>query len=190
MLAQECRNRWPSLSDIPTVGRFEGWVLACSKSAGLGIVKVKPSPSLDVAGVENIYIAGSTATATPEQVATVQAYINARVSQIEGGVVIAAQAHPVTLGGSVKCRRGTTAAVKAKADAAWSKYIAAIPIGGTEPEGKVLLVKLEQALMDSGAYNVAGLTLGGSAADVVLAAYECATVSSAPSLALTWLEVS
>ena len=194
LLAKECRARWPSLASLPTVGRFEGWVLACSKANGLGISKTKPTPSIDVAGIENVYIAGSTATATPEQVATVQAYIDDRVSQIEGAAVIAAQAYPVVLGGTVKCRRGTTSAVKAKADLAWAQYLAAMPIGGSEPEGKVLLAELEQALMDAGAYNVSGLTLGGVAEDVVLAAYECATIADdpdgTPSLALDWLEVS
>jgi hypothetical protein len=194
LLAKGCRNQWRSLSDIPTAGRLDALVMACSKANGLGISKTKTSPSLDVAGLENIYIAGSTATATPEQVAIIQAYVSVRVDEIEWAVVIAAQAHSVALGGTVKCRRGKTAAVQAKADLAWAQYIASMPIGGSEPEGRVLLAELEQALMDAGAYNVSGLTLGGSADDIVLAAHECATLADdpdgTPSLALTWLEVS
>ena len=193
-LAQECRNRWTMLSDVPTMGRFEGWVFACAKTLGLGITKVTTSPSADVAGIENVVIAGDTATATPDQVAAVQAYINARLSQIEGAQVSAASAYPIPLGGVVKCRRGTTAAVKTAADAGWVAYLASLPIGGAPPQGTVFLARFEQVLMDAGAYNVSGLTIDSSAADVNLAPYECATVAAGgagmPSTALTWQEVS
>jgi hypothetical protein len=199
LLAKECRDRWPSLSTITTPGHFEGLAFYCSKTNGLGITKCKASPSLDVPGVENVYIAGSTATATPTQVATVQAFIDARKKG--EAAVIAAQAHLLTPGGTVKCKRGTTDEVKKAADLDWAIYIAAIPIGGSEPEGKVLLAELEQALMDAGAYNVVDLTLGATRqvfvggdmmdepTDVVLSAFECPTIADTLSHGLTWLEV-
>lgn len=191
-LARECTNRWPSLSEVPTVGLFEGWVLACSKAQGLGIVKVQCSPSKDVAGIEDIWIAGATATATPDQVAAVQAYLDARVSLIVAANVEAATAHDIALGGIVQCRRGTTAAVKVAADAGWLAYLAAMPIGGSPPDGLVEIDGLIQVLMDAGAHNTSSLTLGGSAADLSLDADEVATIpaNGQPSLAFTWQEVA
>jgi hypothetical protein len=191
-LAQECTDRWPSLSDVPTVGRFKGWVLACSKAQGLGIVNVQCSPSTEVAGIENVWIAGAAATATPDQVAAEQAYLDVRVSDIEAANVIAATARSIALGGIVQCRRGTTAAVQKAADAGWLAYLAAMPIGGTPPDGLVELDGLIQVLMDAGAHNTSSLTLAGAAADVALAANEIATIPNdgQPSLSLTWQEIS
>jgi len=191
-LAARCSNRWPALADVPTVGRFESWVMDCSHSSSLGITKVKSSPSLTVAGIEDILIAGATATATPAQVAAVQGHLDVRLSQIEGAAVAAAEARPITMSGQVKCKRGTTSAVQAASDLAWERYLALLPIGGSDPGGLVILAELEQCLMDAGAYNVSGLTLNGISGDVALTKVQCATIASngTPMLALTWQEVS
>jgi len=191
-LAQGCSNQWPALADIPTTGKFEAWVFACAKAQGLGITKCKTAPSTTVAGIENVYIAGSTATATPDQVTAEQSYIDERMDLIGGAEVIAATAHPLVLGGTAQCRRGTTAAVKAAADMAWAAYIAGAPIGGEPPDSLIEIARLEQILVDAGAHNVSGLTFGGVAADVVLTAQECATVAYPPSTSadLHWQEVA
>jgi hypothetical protein len=193
-LAQRCRDRWPSLSDIPTGNRYQGLVRECEASQHLGVTKVKTRPSSTVAGVEDIFVAGATASATPAQVAAVQAYIDPRSGMIDAANVVAAQALDIVLAGSVKCRRGTTAAVKVAADQAWIRYIARVDIGGEDPEGLIKLIELENALHDAGCYTIFGLTLNGSAADVSLSAYQCAAIAAdpngLPSLALTWLEVA
>jgi hypothetical protein len=193
-LAQRCQDRWPSLSDIPTGNRFAGWVRECEAAQHLGVTKVMTEPSSTVAGIENVYIAGTTATASPAQVAAVQAFIDQRAGQIDGGNVIAASALPIALSGNVKVRRGTMAAVKAAADLAWAGYIAGLDLGGEPPEGLVKLLALENVLNDAGSYNASSLTLNAAAADVVLLPYQCATVAESPdglpSLALAWLEIT
>lgn len=193
-LAKRCSDRWPELSDTMTGTRWEGMVRACNAALQLGIVKVKSRPSDEVAGIENVYIAGSTATATPTQIATAQAWLDQRTGQIDGADVIAATPAPITPAGTVLCRRGTSAAVKSAADKAWIGYIAELDIGGQQPGGLVQLAELERVLKNAGAYNFAALTLNGSAADVALDADECATIadspSGLPSAALTWKEVS
>jgi hypothetical protein len=191
-LAQGCRNQWPALADVPTTGKFQAWVFACAKAQGLGITKCKTAPSTTVAGVENVYIAGSTATATPDQVTAEQSYIDERMNLIGNAEVIAATAHPLVLGGTVQCRRGTTAAAKAAADLAWAAYVAGAPIGGEPPDSLIEIARLEQILMDAGAHNVSDPTFGGVAADVVLTAQECATVADPPSTSsgLHWQEVA
>jgi hypothetical protein len=199
-LTQECHDRWPSLSDVPTQGRIEGQVFACSKAQGLGLTKVLSAASTTVAGVENVYIAGSAATATPAQVAAVQSWLNARQSEIESIAVAAATAHPLAPSGVVQCHRGQTAAVQAAADTAWVAYLAALPIGGSAPGHLVEIAVLTQVLKDAGAYNVsllqffdyllgAPLAIG---ADMVLGASEVATLGAAgkPSQGLTWQEVA
>lgn len=192
-LAQRCRDRWAEQSVTPTAHRFAGMVRDCEATSHIGVTKVTTRPSDTVAGIEEVYIAGPTATATPTQVATVQSYINVRVGQVDGANVIAATALPIVLGGTVKCRRGTLAAVQDAADTAWAAYIASLDIGGEKPDGLVKLLALENVIHDAGAYNASSLTLNGSAADVVLTALQCATVDEddgLPSTGLTWLEVA
>lgn len=193
-LAQRCRDRFPEQGTIPTGNRYEGMVRACEAANHIGITKVATRPSVTVAGVENVYIAGPTSTATPTQVAFVQDYIDQRTGQIDGANVIAAEAYPISLGGVVKCRRGTVVSTKAAADLAWSRYIAGLLLGGEQPDGIVKLLALEDVLNDAGAYNVSALTLNGSASDVVLTGLQCATLAAdpngLPSTALTWREVA
>lgn len=192
-LAKRCTDRFPEQSEIPTGHRYEGMVRAIEDALHLGITKVTTRPSDTIAGVEDIYIAGPTSTATPTQVAAVQNGIDQLSDQIGAGNVIAAEAYPVSLGGTVKCRRGTLDAVKTASDAEWRKYIAGLDIGGDDPEALVRLAKLNKILIAAGAYNTSALTLNGSAADIVLAGLQCATIAAEdglPSLGLTWQEVA
>jgi hypothetical protein len=193
-LAQRCRDRWSELSPTPTANRFAAWVRECEAALHVGIAKVTTKPSDMVAGVEEIYIAGPTATATPAQVAAAQAYVDARAGLVDAGNVIAATAVPILLGGTVTCRRGTTASVQAAADLAWLQYIASLGIGGNAPGGLIALLDLQDVIHDAGAYTASGLTLNDTAADVVLTGSQCATIApdpdGLPSLAMAWLEVA
>jgi len=192
-LALRCQDRFAEQSVIPTGNRFEGWVRACEAAQHLGVVKVKARPSLTVSGIEDVYIAGTTATATPAQVAAVQAYLDEQSGQVDYANVAAAAAVAVAVGGTIRCRRGTTAAVKSAADLAWIKYIAALALGGEQPDGLVELLALENAMHDAGAFNATGLTLNGTAADLVLTAFQCATLDESaglPSQGMTWQEIA
>ena len=166
---------------------------ALLSSALPAVVKVKARPSLTVSGIEDVYIAGTTATATPAQVAAVQAYLDEQSGQVDYANVAAAAAVAVAVGGTIRCRRGTTAAVKSAADLAWIKYIAALALGGEQPDGLVELLALENAMHDAGAFNATGLTLNGTAADLVLTAFQCATLDESaglPSQGMTWQEIA
>jgi hypothetical protein len=193
VLAQRCRDRWPELSPIPTGNRYEGMVRQCETEQHLGVVKVTARPSDTIAGVENIYIAGSTSTATPAQVSAVQTYVSVHVGQVDAGNVIAATDLPIELAGIAKCRRGTLTAVQDAADVAWAAYIASLGIGGEQPEGLVRLLELENVLHDAGVYTTSGLSLNGAAADVSLTDLQCATLDDTyglPRTGLTWQEVA
>jgi succinate dehydrogenase/fumarate reductase flavoprotein subunit len=103
------------------------------------------------------------------------------------------------MSGIAMCKRGTTAAVKVAADAAWLAYLAGLPIGGDMPGHLVRLEMLEDSLIDAGAYTVSGLALSGglsttSNGDIVIGENSLATLADdpngRPSLALTWQEVA
>ena len=192
-LAQRCRDRWAELSATPTANRYMAMVRDCESANHIGISKVATKPSDLVAGLEEIYIAGPSSTATPAQVATVQNWVDLHVGQVDAANVIAATELPIVLGGTVECRRGTIANVQALADQAWAQYIAGMDIGGDKPKGLVKLLKLEKILDTAGAYNASALTINGNASDASLAALQCASVDDThglPSTGLTWLEVA
>jgi hypothetical protein len=198
-LAQRCLDRWPSLAAVPTPGGLLGWIRECSATNDppLGLSKMYSVPSNEVAGQQNAYIAGATATATPSQIATVQGYVDSRLSFPQSASIQAAQAVPVAMSGTVVCKRGSTLAVKAAADANWLAYLAAMPIGGDMPGHLVRLDLLEECVMNAGAFTVTGLALSGAATtsdgDLVIAANSLAVAdpqSGKPSAALTWQEVS
>jgi hypothetical protein len=191
-LMQRCLDRWAAQSAIPTGNRYEGMVRDCEAAQHLGVTKVKTAPSATIAGIEDVFIAGPTATATSGQVAAVQGYLDERSSDVDMANVVAAAAVPVSMTGTVRCRRGTISAVQAAANLAWATYIAELELGGERPDGIVKVLALENILNDAGAYNAFALSLNGGS-DVVLLAYQCATVDGTtglPSTGLTWQEVA
>ena len=190
-LATRCRGQFPSQSPIATPGRYVAWAQACNAAQHLGLTKFWSQPSIVVAGQEDVFLAGPTATATPTQVSAVQSYTDVRVSDIESANVQSAASLTVNPTGTVYTHRGTTASVQAAAIKSWTAYIAALPIGGSQPGGFVLLSELEQAIMDAGAYDTSGLMLNSSAANITLSRTSCAALPSGDlSTQLTWLEVA
>ena len=190
-LALRCRDVFPSQSPIATPGRYAAWAREANAAAvpPLGITKIWTQPSDLVAGEEDIYLAGPTSTATSDQIAAVQAYIDQRISDIETASVQSAAGIAVTPNGFVFCHRGTTVAVQKKADAAWSAYIAGLPIGGEQPGGIVKLAALEDIIMNAGAFDTSELTLNGYAQNLQLSRIQCATLGTMPSAGLGWNEV-
>jgi hypothetical protein len=189
-LAQRCRDRWPSLSAIPTESKYAAWVRQCSIDSSLGINRVSTAPSNTVAGYVNVYVADQTGTATPETVTALQAYIDKRTVDIERAVVNEASGKTITVTGTAQVKRGQLATVKAAAKAAWATYLAEIPIGGDLPGGIVKYAKLWETLMDAGCYDAVSLQMNAGIVDVVLAADEVPTVAASGTDNLTWVEVA
>lgn len=190
LLVQRCRDRWPSLSLIPTEGKYAAWVRQCSIEQSLGINRITTSPSTEIAGLMTVYVADQTGTAPAEVVTALQAYLDLRAVDIERAEVEEAAGKAVTVTGVVQVKRGRLLAVKALAKSQWSAYLATVPIGGELPGGVVRFGKLWQLLMDSGAFDATSLLLNGSAADLSLAAYEVPTVGSDGTDNLDWVEVA
>lgn len=190
-LAQRCRDMWPSLSAIPTEGKYAAWARQCSVEQSLGVNRVATQPSTTVAGVVNVYIADARGTAEPDTVVAVQSYVDQRTVDIERAVVDAATAVTINLTGSVWCKRSQITAVQAAAKTAWNSYLASVPIGGEMPGGLVRVSKLDQILEDLGVFNSQSLQInsGGSDVDLVLASDEVPAASTNGTDDLTWYEV-
>lgn len=191
-LVQRCRDRWPALSLIPTESRYAAWVRECSALNYMGINRILVTPSTTTAGYVIVYVADRTGSISIENLAILQEYLQARSSEIERSVATACAGVTINVSGSVWCKRGKTAAVKAAAKAAWATYLAECPIGGELPFHLVRVSKLDQILENAGCYNSEDLAINGGATDedLVLASNEV-PISSATGLdALNWYEVA
>jgi len=126
-LIARCQARWPALSDVPTIGKYKLWAFAADPQVTKVGVATDPAKSLQT----NVTIGGQVNPLSGTVLANVQFYFDSRLGLAEKAVVTTATTLFVPLSGFVTVPVGTTAAVQAAADAAWSTYIAAIDIGGT-----------------------------------------------------------
>jgi Baseplate J-like protein. len=199
-LVQRCRDRWPALSAIPTEGRYAAWARQCSTDQHLGINRIRTAPSELVHGLVYVYLADYSGAPSAETLAIIQLYFDARQTDTDRATAAAASAVVVAPSGNVWCRKGKTGIVQAAAIAAWNAYLASIPIGGETAisltygnSGVVRCSKLEEILMDAGAYEASGLQLNSSGIDVDLqiTAAQVPTSSTLGLLdpAMVWAEV-
>lgn len=184
-----CRARWPSLSLVPTEDRYIAWARQASLDNGYGITKIVAEASVVIAGGIDVLVATDVGGVPGAVVTALQAYIDARRGITDVAVVASATPKNVTAGGTVTVRTAEAGAVKAAAKANWEGYLAELPIGGSKPDGVVRLAELQQAIMDAGAVDVAGLTLNGAAANTALEFAHVAVAGNAIDTGLTWNEV-
>ena len=173
-----CRDRWPSLSLVPTRGKVELWAWTASQEA----VRVLSDADVNVPGGILVTLSAQTGPATPAAQDAVEDFIRARLgfqglpaagagfpSPAETCQVDAAPPLAVTAAATVVVPAGKLAAVQAGADEAWQEYLATVALGG-QPGAVVELEAFWRILGDLGAVDVQGLTLNGAAADLVVPA--------------------
>lgn len=184
LLRARMRGRWPSLGAVPTADKYTGWVRQASIDAGYGVTKITAEPSLLVAGQVEIRVATDAGAVPGDVVAALQVYVDQRLGIGDRANVASMVDRPVTAGGTVIVRARNAAAVKAAAKVNWEAHLADLPDGAV-----VRLAELQQAIMDAGAVDVAGLTLNSVAGNIPLALGEVAVAGNALDTALTWPEV-
>jgi hypothetical protein len=175
-MAARCRARWLTLSDVPTSGTVALW----ARQAAPEVVRVKVVSEPSAANRMLVYISGSAGPAAPLTVVTVQQYITARLTPPEGATVLPVDLRRVSPSGTVVAPRGALAQVQAQADLNWLAYLASVDIGGT-----IRLAELQQAVMDAGATNFSGLSIGGSP-NVVMGGTEVPLAVSSLTSLLSW----
>ena len=187
-------GRWPSLSNNIVDDKYVLWVRQASLEGAYGIEKITISPSNAIAGQTDILVATATGAPSGAAIAAIQSYLNARDGMTDTANVFAASNESINITGTVIVRATEIEAVKAAADAAWTKYIGDLPINGdvsTGTPGVVRLSELVQAVMDAGAIDYTDLRINGNAANFALDPGEVAVIPTGqlPSVALTWSAV-
>jgi hypothetical protein len=175
-LASRSRARWLTLSDVPTPGTVALW----AREAAPEVARVRVVSEPNLASRMLVYVAGSAGAAAPATVVAVQRYITDRLTPPEGATVLPVVLHTIVPAGSVLAPRNRLADVQAAAEQNWLAYLATVDIGGT-----VRLAELQQAVMDAGAMNFSGLTIGG-APNIVLGGTEVPRATGTLTTLLNW----
>ena len=163
LLAQRCRNRWASLSTIPTNGLYQ--LLATSTPVvGGQVTQIVVQPDAFINNQVNIIVAGPAGVLPVATVAAIQAYISPRVPITDKPVVLSPSTLLVTIGGLVTVSASQRASAVAAIQVALTNYVAATNINGT-----LRIAAIIDAVMNvTGVVDVSGVTINGAAVNLVL----------------------
>lgn len=183
-------GKWSTFSGAPPRGAYEYWALTANTEIDdsgdpVGITRVYvDDQNPGGPGTIYVYIADNEGTASAQQVADVQAYINARKGRTSQVTVIAATPKDVTVTGDFRVLAGLETMRKADIEQAVAVYLNSLDIGGEdigETLGRVVWSRvLEEAMAvdDVRRIDKATLLINGVADDLLVQPNEVVTVSS------------
>lgn len=192
-----CRDRWATLSSVPTAGAIELWAHLASPE----VRKVLSDADPATPGGIVVTIASSAGPASGQAQFDVSDYISARLrgfkgvpapgtgvgaSPAEGVLVRSAIARPITAAGMVFVPRAKLRDAQTASQLAWLRYLASVDLGGV-----VVLAEFEDILLDSGARNVSGALLNAINQNLQLAPREVAVAAPGSTLitSMQWVPV-
>jgi len=183
-LAARCRARWASLSAIPT-SNFYYLLATATPTVGSQITQVIVSPDAVISSQVNVVIAGPTGALAPATITAVQSYMTPRVPTTERVVVSTPSSQYINLAGTVTVSAASLATAQTGISGALNSYVASVGINGTVR----LAAIIEQIMAVSGVIDCSGVTINGSAANLVLGSLTTFVVPESPTLSLTYATV-
>lgn len=162
-LATRCRNRWGSLSVIPTQSLYE--LLATSTpSVGAQVTQVAVIPDSIINNKVNIVVSGPGGVLPAATITAIQDYITPRARGCDNPVVISPTTTPITIGGTVTVSASQLTAATSGIVTALNNYIAN---AGTNPT--LRLAAITELVMEvAGIEDITGVTINGVAANLTL----------------------
>ncbi len=183
-LATRCRNRWASLSSIPTASYYE--LLATSTpSVGSQVTQVIVLPDADINNKVNVVVAGAAGALPVGVVAAIQTYINARSVGTDYPTVVSPSTTGITIVATVTVSASLLAAAQGSAQTAMNAYVIEAAINPT-----YRLAVITELLMEiGGVIDVSGVTINGVAANLTLGSSTTFVVGTFTAANLTWITV-
>lgn len=162
-LAQRDRNRWPTLSQIPTNGFYE--LLAVSvPDVGSQVTQVVVLPDDVVNNKVNIVVAGPLGALPLDTVADIQEWITPRSIGTDWPVVTTPTTQAVTLMATVTCSASLLQAAQSAISDALTAAVQGVGINGV-----VRIAAIIETIMEvAGVIDVEGVTINGVAANLAL----------------------
>jgi hypothetical protein len=196
-LRKLCRDRWATLSSVPTAGAFELWAHLASPEVRRVFSDADPATPGGVV----VTIASSVGPASGQAQFDVADFLQARLagyrgmpaplsgiagSPAEGVLVRSAIARPITTGGTVFVPRAKLRDAQTASQLAFLAYLTSVDLGGV-----VVLAEVEDILLDSGARNVSGVLLNTFNRNLQLMPREVAVAAAGTTLitSMQWVPV-
>jgi hypothetical protein len=165
-LATRCRNRWSSLSAVPTQGFYQ--LLATSTpSVGSQVTQCTVVPDPTINNKINVVVSGPGGVLPGPTITTIQAFITPRARGCDNPIVQSPSTTPVTYAFTYTVPSSQAAAAAAAITTGLLNYTAAVTVNGT-----VRIADVIQIVMDvAGVVDCSGVTINGVAANLTLGGF-------------------
>jgi baseplate J-like protein len=162
-LAQRCRNRWASLSAVPTQGLY---ALLATSTPGVGaqVTQCQVIPDSVINNKVNIVVSGPGGVLPSTTITTIQNYITPRARGCDNPVVVSPTTTPITFGGTATVLAAQLATATNAITTALQNYIAGL---GTNPTIRISTIT-ELVMQIAGVVDFTGVTINGVAANLTL----------------------
>lgn len=162
-LAQRCRNRWASLSNVPTQSLYQ--LLATSTpNVGAQVTQCQVIADSIINNKVNIVVSGPGGVLPAATITTIQNYITPRARGCDNPVVVSPTTTPITIGGTVTVLASQYTTATNAITTALQNYIAAAPVNTTLRVSTIV----ELIMQISGVVDATGITINGAAANLTL----------------------
>ena len=162
-LATRCRNRWSSLSAIPTQSLYQ--LLATSTpSVGSQVTACTVVPDPLINDKINVIVSGPGGILPGPTITTIQAYITPRRRGCDNPIVQSPSTLAVTYAFTYTVPVAQASAAAAAITTALNTYTASIPVNGTIRIASVI----EAVMVVAGVVDCSGVTINGVAANLTL----------------------
>ena len=162
-LAARCRNRWGSLSVIPTTSAYQLWATS-TPVVGSQVTQCFVVPDPIISGQVNIVVAGPSGVLPAPAIALIQAYIAPRVPITENPVVLSPTTLAVTIGGVVTVLASQLTSALNAITTALNNYVGGVGVNGTIR----VSVIVEAVMLIPGVIDITGATINGAATNLTL----------------------
>jgi hypothetical protein len=162
-LATRCRNRWASLSSIPTEGFYEG-LAQTVPDVGSQVTQVIVIEDADINNKVNIIVSGPEGVLPPATIALIQTYIDPRAIGTDFPTVTSPSELDIEIGGTVTVLAANLATAMIAIAAALNTYVNQTQINGTLRIAAIIEIIMEVP----GVVDVSDVTINGSTSNVTL----------------------
>lgn len=187
-LADDCRNRWASLSAAPTENLY---VLLAKRTPTVGaqVTQAFVVPDAVVNNKVNIVIAGPGGVLPSTTIQTIQDYITPWARGTDIPVVQSPSTTPVTITAAIVALASLITSVQTAVQTAILDYIASISVNGTVEIGEIIAII--RPITGVRRIDVSSVTINGVADDLELGSPTTFVLPAyPPTLALTWSTVT
>lgn len=162
-LAQRCRARWSSLSNI-AVSNFYYLLATSTPTVGSQVTQCVVVPDANINNKINVVVAGPAGPLPAGTISAIQSYINPRAGQGDFPTVVSPSTQAITIVGTVTASASQLATAQNLIATALNTYVAMVGINGTVRLASVI----ELIMQVAGVIDVSGVTINGVAANLVL----------------------